>query len=300
MLLTAACARKLKDRMQWTKDMHMGSTIKLKWLQDWSDIIKGGYLVPPIGGYYSHRSSTHRDGRLLKSHLESKWAQPGTRPRPDHPKDKHRHVCVFLGKGKAKAVTGPLMLPEMHEKATWITEAPPGTEEAAFGKPPRNQEHAARIQLIGNYAIRQMATACVTDPEMMPWRDRSEHHNRAKRAHIGLYCRRIFASPGCHHDVPWQRPQALGIKPPHERSKTEVFQGWIPPKLHYPNDTMDAYAVKACGTTSKAPSRGAKRSTTQICTEELCDGQREVRPKMSEHAQPFARKDTHTKRERPS
>jgi hypothetical protein len=62
LLLTAKCARKLLPVVQACKDMHMGSTIKLKWLQDWRDTISGGYIVPPIGGYYTHISTTEKNG----------------------------------------------------------------------------------------------------------------------------------------------------------------------------------------------------------------------------------------------
>lgn len=51
--------------------MHMGSTIKLKWLQDWVMFIRGTYIMPPIGGLYTQMSTTDKGGRELLSYLRN-------------------------------------------------------------------------------------------------------------------------------------------------------------------------------------------------------------------------------------
>ena len=148
--------------------MHMGSTLKLKWMLDWRDCIHGGYIMPPIGGFYTHLSTT-TTGRILDTHLKDKWAQPGTRTRPDHPEDKVRRVCLVTEKGHANYVTEGLNLPELHDEAAWKTEAPPGTPREALGVRPRHLGVAHAKDTIGNVAE---AVAAPEDKKILRHRQR--------------------------------------------------------------------------------------------------------------------------------
>ena len=254
--------------------MHMGSTIKLKMLQDWSNEINGGYIVPPIGGYYTHYSTTERTGRVLETHLQDRWAQPGTRRRDGHDDDLNRYICKVQKSGPENRVTNELDLPAMHEKATWLTEAPPGTPEVSCGRRPRHRGEGGSDK-IGDGSVPFEATRCADDSDedtrsskrqrRMP-RDPTagsqgrSHKSRVKSAHTLLYCQRIFAKPGSDYDAPWRRPQATGILQ-DGRAKT-VIHGWVPPEVHSPGDSLLAVASKApprsSASSSAVPKSGAQ------------------------------------------
>ena len=273
-LLTAKGARTLKPLMQECKDMHMGSTIKLKWLQDWVLYIKGTYIVPPIGGFYTHMSTTDKGGRVLKSHLDDRWAQEGTRRREDHPEDKLRYLCLSAQKGHEIPLGSAIDLPEMHQDATWITQAPPGTHEQFCGRRPRHNG-APHNDIIGFEGQPLTATRHEYDAEWDAG-NKSEgltfkakgggkarkkcHRSRVRRTHIRDYCQRIFSLPGQKYDVEWRRPQAL--RPQHGENAPILIQGWVPPEVHYPGDTLPAQATKAApqsrASSSKAPPAAAQ------------------------------------------
>ena len=243
LLLTAACARKLLPEMQKCKDMHMGSTIKLKWMQDWAHIIRGSYLLPPIGGFYTHASTTTLN-RTLRSHLDDSWAQPGTRERVGHPNDKPRHICRVTRQGPACIESGPLKMPHKHEEAAWLTAAPPGTPSASLGVCNRHNG-GENTDPIGFPDKPLLTTVFPGDPERCLG-DCTEHMARTRRAHLSNYCMRIFALPGQVPDVPYDRPQRLGTGL-GSYSPDDAIIGWCAPDLHYPGqaDEMFQFVPKA-------------------------------------------------------
>jgi hypothetical protein len=77
-----------------------------------------------------------------------------------------------------------------------------------------------------------------------------------------LYCQRIFAKPGCAYDVPWRRPQASGIL--KDGQTRAVIQGWVPPDVHYPGDSLLAVASKAPPQSSSSSSAVPKSAAQNV------------------------------------
>ena len=220
-----------------TPDYHMGSAIKLWWMQDWKPFINGGYLMPPIGGYYTHMSTTTA-GRMLESHLRAKWAQPGTRKRDDHPGDVHRRICQCTETGPADCVTEGLPLPEMHDQAAWITEAPVGTPQESCGIRPRHYGTGEKDRIGQNWGGLLETVPESETRHVHP--NPTEHVARTLRCHRHQYCMRIFAEPGEPFDVPHFRPQTLGVKPRGSINNETSIIGYVPPDLGFPNEGTNA------------------------------------------------------------
>jgi hypothetical protein len=165
----------------------------------------------------------------------------------------------------------------MHEHVAWVTQAPPGTPTASCGRCPRHLGEPRGRDQIGQRDQPFTATRSLDDPDVdtsssrrqrgtpgVPTftRQAGSHGSRVRRAHIGLYCKRIFNKPGCPYDVPWMRPQALGILAPGQTR--EVIQGWVPPDLHYPGDSLLAVASKAPPQSSASSSAVLKSAAQNV------------------------------------
>lgn len=127
-MMTAKCARELLPLWHQVPNMHMGSFFKFRMGLEWQEKLGCSYVWPPIGGFFTHPSTTvgKSEARVLHSHFESKWAQEGTRALiPAH---HHRWIVGFTEKGPAHWLEKvPVILPEDLPSCRWITCAPPGT-----------------------------------------------------------------------------------------------------------------------------------------------------------------------------
>ena len=252
--LSAVGARKLKRRMQAEpRDMHMGSVIKLWWLQDWKEIL-GCYVCPPIGSFYTHSSTTDKAEKILETHFGDRWAQEGTRKRVGVDSDYHRVACLATLSGHAHVISEPFRLPEMHEQAAWFTEAPRGTAPTSLGRRPRHGSNPGDKDPIGDGTKRQQKawTQHINDDSSddedgnegprPKRRRRTKNELATRRKHTQAYCRRIFAAPGQKFDVPWWRPQSLGK---YEHNDGPKIIGWAPPEVPAYNASMTLLATKA-------------------------------------------------------
>ena len=133
-MMTTACARKLLPLAQQEQDTHMGFFFGNKLGLAWQHYLGSSYLWPPVGGYWTHVSttcSTPSKPRELQHHFGHKWSQEGTRKlRPGHT---HRYIMAFTARGPAVFLSGPVQLPQDLPSLVWITEPPPGTPEACCG-----------------------------------------------------------------------------------------------------------------------------------------------------------------------
>lgn len=139
-IFSAKGCRKLLPLAQNVPDSHMGSFMKMHVLQKWHNakLLNGGFVSPPLAGYYTH-SSTTCGMKTLEDHWSDSWSQEGTRERPGHPEDKPRQLYIFRKKQTVEPVGEPLHLPAMADQCLWITECPPDTPAASCGVRPRHR-----------------------------------------------------------------------------------------------------------------------------------------------------------------
>ena len=77
-------------------DMHMGNFLFKYCGLKWQKEMGSAYVVPPIGNFVAHESTTSR-GNFLNDRFSAKWSQEGTSPVKDS--DKPRWICGFIEKG---------------------------------------------------------------------------------------------------------------------------------------------------------------------------------------------------------
>lgn len=129
-LVTTACARKLLPLWTATPDMHMGRMLREFVGNKWQDEIGSCYLYPPVGGFWTHESTTS-PGRVLQSQWKQSWAQSGTRPMK--PGDIGRKIGMFTKKGPAQWVLEDIHLPRDTKMFRWYTEKVPSMPDALCG-----------------------------------------------------------------------------------------------------------------------------------------------------------------------
>jgi hypothetical protein len=121
------CSRVAASVAPSPKHAH-GLVFKFRMGMEWQERLGCSYVWPPIGGFFTHPSTTVRksEERVLQSHFDSEWAQEGTRKLIAA----HHHRCIlgFTESGTGQWLeTVPVILPEDLPSCRWITCAPPGT-----------------------------------------------------------------------------------------------------------------------------------------------------------------------------
>ena len=128
-MMTTACARELLPLWHKEVDTHMGTFFSQKMGLLWQHRLGCAYVYPPIGGFFTHKSTTCSTDKLvviLQSHFDHKWCQAGTRKMNDF--QQHRWICGFTSVGQAHWLSHqPVMLPEQLPSLRWTTQAPFGT-----------------------------------------------------------------------------------------------------------------------------------------------------------------------------
>ena len=128
-MMTAECARKLLPLWLVERDTHMGHFFATRLGLEWQHYLGSSYLWPPVGGYWSHTSTTCSDPdnpRPLNHHFDHKWSQEGTRVM--NQAQQHRWICEFTKKGHCAQIgDSAVQLPEMLAELYWRTQPPPGT-----------------------------------------------------------------------------------------------------------------------------------------------------------------------------
>ena len=112
-MITTKCARQLLPLWQAEPDSHMGTFFRQKLGLEWQDELGCAYVCPPIGGFFTHKSttcSTEKIERVLGTHFDSKWSQAGTRKMNEH--QQHRWICGFTASGPAKWLGEVVKLPQ--------------------------------------------------------------------------------------------------------------------------------------------------------------------------------------------
>ena len=130
-MITAECARKLLPLWHAVEqNTHMGHFFANYVGMKWQKGLGAAYVWPPIGGFFTHPSTTERKRKsdsqapLLQDHFEHSWCQAGSRKMN---KDQvHRRLCAFTDSGpchflSVRAVELPDELPSLR----WLTQAPP-------------------------------------------------------------------------------------------------------------------------------------------------------------------------------
>ena len=134
-MMTSKCARELLPVWLQEKDTHMGTFFSQKMGLQWQEWLGCAYVYPPIGGYFTHKSttcSTEKTERVLQSHFEDKWCQAGTRK--ENEDQVHRWICGFTAKGPAQWLhQNEIRLPEELPGLRWYTQAPKGTRNDQMG-----------------------------------------------------------------------------------------------------------------------------------------------------------------------
>ena len=134
-MITSACARKLLPKWRQERDTHMGTFFSQKLGLLWQEFLGAAYVYPPIGGFFTHKSttcSTEKCERVLRDHFDHSWSQAGTRKEAKW--QQHRWICGFTERGSAKWLgRGAVKLPAMLEPLRWKTQAPPGTPASSCG-----------------------------------------------------------------------------------------------------------------------------------------------------------------------
>ena len=133
-MVTSDFMRFILPKWQDLPDRHMGYNINGLAM---SHQHTGGmcYLLPPIGGFFTHPSTTSVGLANLVSHFSAGWAQEGTRKRK--PEERHRYLCSFSSQGDAQYLhTMPIDLPKDGQDLRWLTQKPPGTPECFTGWQP--------------------------------------------------------------------------------------------------------------------------------------------------------------------
>lgn len=118
-------ARFLMSKRHEIPNMHMGNFLSKMCGLKWQHELGAAYLVPPVGSYVQHPSTT-TVGQTLMSHFDAKWAQEGTRPY----KDGHvaRFIAGFTEKGHAEYLHKSgidFRNAEVRNSYLWLTQAPP-------------------------------------------------------------------------------------------------------------------------------------------------------------------------------
>ena len=112
----------------------MGTFFARKLGYQWQNRFGCAYVWPPIGGYFTHKSttcSTASQGRILEIHCEQRWRQAGTRKENDD--QTHRWIAGFTPTGPANWLGEAIHLPRDLVKLRWLTQAPPGTLKEQLG-----------------------------------------------------------------------------------------------------------------------------------------------------------------------
>ena len=133
-LVTTECARKLLPKALKLQDTHMGYFLGDRCGLDWQDYLGSAYLWPPVGGFWTHISTTCSSPDQpveLNHHFNHGWTQEGTRRREAG--HVHRRICRFTREGPAVFYGNPVRLPEQLEALVWRTEPPPGTPDESCG-----------------------------------------------------------------------------------------------------------------------------------------------------------------------
>ena len=133
LFVSAEGARKMMGLVPRMPDKHLAYILKEEILTEFRDIIKGGFVYPPLAYYYSHASTTN-PGKFLSHHLDAGWAQPGTRRRPFVHTDIDRRFHRYEPPPRpCPQVGAPLSLPAQSQECRWITQLPPGFDSDASG-----------------------------------------------------------------------------------------------------------------------------------------------------------------------
>ena len=136
-------ARFLMGKRTEIPDMHMGNFLSKKCGMEWQEELGAAYIMPPIGSYAEHESSTS-PGQVLMHHFNAKWAQEGTRP--FKPADKCRWICGFTQQGPANRLHKEglnFALEAVRNSYFWLTEPPPSLNPKFSGL---QDWHRQRIQ----------------------------------------------------------------------------------------------------------------------------------------------------------
>ena len=125
-MVSTAGARFLMEKRDEIPNMHMGNFLSKLCGIKWQKELGAAYIVPPIGSYAEHPSST-TPGQVLMHHFDAKWAQEGTRPQKQG--DGLRWICGFTEQGPANYLHKDGI--DFREEAVrnsyfWMTQAPRG------------------------------------------------------------------------------------------------------------------------------------------------------------------------------
>ena len=134
-MVTAKCMRKLLPKWLKEPNGHMGAFFCTK-VAEWQEELGACYVLPPIGGFFDHPSTTlggRNIGKILESHWGTTWTQEGTRKESDRQSD--RMLCKFTTRGHADKIQGSeVRLPQELEELMWLTRAPKGTAPSQCGE----------------------------------------------------------------------------------------------------------------------------------------------------------------------
>jgi len=130
-MCTSDAMRFLLPKWQAMPNKHMGFVLA-QLAEECQDLVGMAYLLPPIGGFFTHPSTTDEGLVQLSSHFERAWSQEGTRKRTEEQRD--RYLCAFTQKGPPKRLHDhPIAFPRDREVLRWKTQKPPGTNDGFTG-----------------------------------------------------------------------------------------------------------------------------------------------------------------------
>ena len=133
-MMTTECARKLLPLLLKEHDSHMGAFLANCLGLQWQHSLGSFYVWPPVGGFWSHTSTTCSppyNQRTLLHHFDHSWAQEGTRKRNEN--QRHRWIAELTSEGHPKSLGTAVVLPDWLPLLYWRTQPPPGTPDWMCG-----------------------------------------------------------------------------------------------------------------------------------------------------------------------
>ena len=116
----------------------MGATLK-SFLSQFSNLFGKGefgcsYVIPPLGNYMGHQSTTDKQGKFLDPHWGEFWIQGGTRQCPELGWTRSRSINKLVG--LYKAVELVKVFPEHCAHKYWRTQPPANMHNEFMGLQP--------------------------------------------------------------------------------------------------------------------------------------------------------------------
>jgi len=220
-MLTTKAARFLCSHKEEIPDMHMGNFLSKLCGLKWQEELGAAYLVPPVGSYVAHTSTT-TPGTYLQDHFSAKWSQEGTSITKET--DSKRWICAFTEKGPPKYLHQEGIdtnLSITRDSLVWLTQALPGMDKSVDGMEEwfsqwrlagdGKQRHQGDVfMMIKDLAKEAEATRHEDDPAFAKEKV-SDFAKRLLRLHVMQYSHREFAEPDSPvFDMPWKIPQYIG------------------------------------------------------------------------------------------